>query len=89
MTNTSHTPGPWFIKKATKLSHIHGGNPECSSLVVAGVQDEANARLIATAPDLFKALQRIELTLADEQCITRIENARAYARAAIAKAKGE
>lgn len=52
---TQCTPGFWFIKKARKLSHIHGGNVNCSELVVAGVENDANARLISAAPELLEA----------------------------------
>lgn len=81
------THGHWFIKKARKLFHIHGGNVNCSELVVAGVENEANARLIAAAPELLKALELLEsMVLAsgwkEQQCL-------AMARKAIAKAKGQ
>lgn len=46
---TQHTPGPW----ATNSCIIFEDN---TSITIATVKEEANARLIAAAPDLLKAL---------------------------------
>ena len=43
--------------------------------------DEANARLIASAPELLSALERLVHPMADDEDLD-------YARAIIAKAKG-
>ena len=45
------------------------------------VHDEANARLIAAAPDLLLALERLAHPMADDEDLD-------YARGIIAKAKG-
>lgn len=46
------------------------------------VHDEANARLIASAPDLLAALERLTHPMADDEDLD-------YAREVIAKAKGQ
>jgi hypothetical protein len=96
MTQT-HTPGPWFFHRDELL---HDGRPNGSLHLVADVDqegngldwqtNEANARLIAAAPDMLEALRRLE-------AMVRIlppdmdapDSALAQARAAIAKATGE
>lgn len=74
---TQHTPGPWyvFVEKhnwgftphVTTSPEPKGGAPICTFNGLAyrdGSETEANARLIAAAPDLFDALsdllERIE-----------------------------
>ena len=63
---TSHTPGPWIIRKGDEWTHDvvtqHGdlpdGSPSCWTVASAnGLRDEVkeNARLIAAAPDLLEA----------------------------------
>lgn len=67
----AHTPGPWRHVKAERLSHdapgfdqivspggILGGTPEEPCWVIDGEIDyEPDARLIAAAPRLLKALK--------------------------------
>jgi len=92
---SNHTPGPWEIKRhfdpgykfisAPKHSHLaqvvwcmedEGRSPAC----------EANARLIAAAPELLEVLEE----LADQyQYVHEFDAFYERARAAIAKAKGE
>jgi len=68
-----HTPGPWRSKKARTLIHVQGDSPICEISVSANhihedspgakasyiATQEANARLIAAAPDLLDALQAL------------------------------
>lgn len=91
---TKHTPGPWTADPARVI------RAECSALplpyVIAmalGDEDvgpgagDANARLIAAAPDLLKALRN----LLDWNCAIDPDtdcDEMAAARAAIAKATG-
>ena len=87
---TKHTPGPWWIDDrrvadgALQVQAQHRG--EGSSYCVASVNGwevpEANARLIAAAPELLAALLEIE----DHHNET--EDWREIARSAIKKAKG-
>lgn len=69
MTHTHHTPGPWRFQSgrgAVKRFHVQaaGGyqiacTPEISRCESEAAGQEANARLIAAAPDLLGALESI------------------------------
>lgn len=88
----SHTPGPWrVINAAPRADHT-------TSYLLSGHEwdnAQANARLIAAAPDLLAALDSI-LSVSDhdgygartDAQIPMLRAALAQARAAIAKAKG-
>jgi hypothetical protein len=96
MTNTKpqHTPAPWVKHKRKN----NGGNYDikAGSISVACVyypewgydapkddnESEANARLIAAAPELLNALQRLTHPQADDSDLT-------YALEVIKQAKGE
>lgn len=60
---TKHTPGPWEIihteKNPGKVDQIHVGKPDYTvcRVMAYGENAMANARLIAAAPDLLKALK--------------------------------
>lgn len=98
---TKYTPGPWSVVK--HVHDADGAAYESFSIIEAGheknweswtlaglchtTQDEANARLIAAAPELLEVL---------ENCLGNINPERGFAdeleeeiRAAIAKARGE
>ena len=90
---TNHTPGPWaFIESndARIPDRITSatGSPVASGSIGINRHD---ARLIAAAPDLLRALQ----TIADsepfdgESFVCDFETLRGVARAAITKATGE
>lgn len=91
---SAHTPGPWFISEQYRKLHgidsvlvasrIENGAPGIARVFVAGLgsQFEANARLIAAAPELLEALETIITSTAPRRSLVRI------ARAAIAKARG-
>lgn len=86
---SKHTPGPWNIDKDDSGNGV-SANVNGSRYWITGViqepgkefSDEANARLIAAAPDLLEALQNI---VESGLSTSRIS----AARAAIAKATGE
>jgi hypothetical protein len=85
---TKHTPGPWLVEGRTVYALNDDGYNRFSALVqdahTPGDELEANARLIAAAPELLEfALLFLERNGADETWMT------AQARAAIAKARGE
>lgn len=62
MADTKHTPGDWSVGERDvtvdghPLAVIGGSRPR---IIVAYVNDEANARLIAQAPALLEALKEI------------------------------
>jgi len=116
MSNAKHTPGPWHI--ATGNSHrdfnrwsVRAAKHPCGNggvFPIANVNyttleiGQANARLIAAAPELLGALQRIEKRIAyyasladgeapniEQWSYTDQSGDVAFARAAIAKATGE
>lgn len=102
MTKAKNTPGPWIVKQTSS------GNPfvyeGATGKTVAGValvkkdcdreESEANARLIAAAPELLAALERTADVLEyynENKGPTRdsaLCDLFAIARAAIAKARG-
>ena len=57
----SHTPGPWTVETGAEYGYFY-----IDEIADALIKDdykslfEANARLIAAAPDLLEALERIE-----------------------------
>jgi hypothetical protein len=110
--STKHTPGPWFVKKTAMScfidARIGGGMLQevawCGQTATPEHMD-ANARLIAAAPDLLEALNRLLITA---ECVKRqadnsgktpytdwrsavddLTKVSDKARAAIAKATGE
>jgi hypothetical protein len=71
MSATKHTPGPWFYRRGDEWTHdvvtLHGELPDGSTncWTVASInkqrepEHEANARLIAAAPELLEELENI------------------------------
>ena len=96
MTNTQHTSGPWkAMKNATGGFIIMAAD-----LILAWVPgktkaQQANAHLIATAPELLEALELWQSAYTNPDLLGQGElsllraNASDKARAAIAKARGE
>jgi hypothetical protein len=80
MKNTLHTPGPW--KHDPNWGIIKHGKSEICALHSGNL---ANARLIASAPDLLVALESL---LKSSEVFGRFD-AQLDAREAIRKAKGE
>ena len=84
MTN-KHTPGPWRLEKYTDRLRVQN----TAGVNVAEVIDQNAGPLLAAAPELLAALERVM------EChrlkISLVTNAGAVeqARAAIAKAKGD
>ena len=91
-----HTPGPWVIERVDKQYYdSHTGQPsstlswmniDSGGRTVASAHSftenmEANARLIAAAPEMLEALQEIE------RGVSTLDAARIAAKA-IAKATG-
>ena len=89
-----HTPGPWSYRDVTTegtkvYAKIVSGKTDVgfsgAYKILPEAEADANARLIAAAPDLLKALGII----ANTDCATQREvRIAAIARAAISKAQG-
>ena len=82
---TDHTPGPWTPMGLDDGTWIIGRGPNFVP-PFAWATEEADARLIAAAPDLLAALERIATEGHEPERLGF--QAKAIARAAIAKAKG-
>ena len=99
-SHPSHTPGPWHVEigpDRLAVRRITAFDQSRYPYVARSVCDlparedaeedaalEADARLIAAAPEMLQALERIDANAAES-----VEWIRRVAREAIAKAKGE
>ena len=88
---TNHTPGPWIAKErhANYRDWVVLAETACGQRRVDGKDgtfSEADARLIAAAPDLLFALEWLSSPEAIEGDGVNLEAALAAARKAIAKA---
>ena len=91
----AHTPGPWTFAKGKHRIEVRT-TPSLS--YAFSLSDEANARLISAAPDMFAELERTEASLTAILCSRVIDSTtstwlelrrnRDAIRAAIAKARG-
>ena len=94
-TSHAHTPGPWDVEPKGSRHFVDGADGlTVAYLDRAGVRErseiEANARLIASAPELIDALEAVLPDL-EHYVATHgpgPDKRLALARAAIAKAKG-
>jgi hypothetical protein len=91
-TAVAHTPGPWAVSDNHGKRYIEPvGDNEPVAQITKGPNSEANARLIAAAPELLEALvvmcREFELKIPDHCNADWYEEFNA-ARAAIAKATG-
>lgn len=105
MSDTKHTPGPWKFDDHLGCRPIKGGKSgshrqaqykevACTVGLHDDDEDRANARLIAAAPELLKALEALvwvadSMDSAPIAASVRLETAYEEAKAAIAKARGE
>lgn len=93
---TKHTPGPWFVDLSAwpwgEVEIRTDARPQ-SGLLIATVHPQqdtgANAHLIAAAPAMLEALERIESFAADVHPDSYRAFVRHTCRAAIARARGE
>lgn len=100
---THHTPGPWTVQPNSRTVgrgawiHDETGN---NVALACGTSDEnanANAHLIAAAPELYEALEKIVIDEENRRKSLRTNSPAAQfsdkrlaaARAALAKARGE
>jgi len=97
--NTTHTPGPWIIRHLTGFPLMIATQPDAdgfgepiadTSRHMLPAQAQANARLIAAAPDLLAACRRISKALrnAPHETQNAYQGIWADIDAAIAKAEG-
>jgi hypothetical protein len=90
MQSPLHTPGPW-------RSHGAGGEIHGNSRVVATMcwcsgmhdEDEANARLIAAAPDMLAALNAIRVWMKNHDRSEHEQKIYDAIRVVIARAEGQ
>lgn len=53
-----HTPGPWAVEDINGVPHVYAkGREEAVARIVSG---DADARLIAAAPELLEALKKVQ-----------------------------
>jgi hypothetical protein len=76
-----HTPGPWKYLRTSGFDY--GSTAYWVPGICGNVKDEANARLIAAAPDLLEALQHLMVAHGEQ-----LDYAFQQAQEAIAKATG-
>ena len=92
MTQVKHTPGPWVAEDYAGagsvpwyvVPHDHKG----TIAALTGLDAEANARLIAAAPDMLEALQAL-VSANNSTDGMAMRKAWGKADAAIARATGE
>ena len=97
MTTYKHTPGPWTFAPLSTASRfratqqeerfgIYADTAPEGHRMPAEAQGEANARLIAAAPDLLEALEALVF---DFDSHSTADESISRARAALKKARGE
>lgn len=94
MTQTQHTPGPWQYWPSIGQVNRPGDPNQICNIPPNGDkkpadENDANARLIAAAPELLEALEMV-VNIATHPKATKadIKRIAEEARAALAKAKG-
>jgi len=88
---TTHTPGPWHLRERPNSGGGHFVEPGIATVHGSGRIPDANARLIAAAPDLLAALEMAVRYLPSVQVDGIVQDTAALktAKDAIAKAKGK
>ena len=76
----THTPGPWHYVTGVDGAVVYTG-VTIATIPIDALGWLSNAHLIASAPDLLSALERLAHPMADDEDLD-------YAREVIAKAKG-
>lgn len=84
----AHTPGPWIAKAGIGRWNVTTASPprtfNICSINSDRIEQEANARLIAAAPDLLEALKELLFDAFEDAHPDAVKRA----RAAIARATG-
>lgn len=107
MTQSKHTPGPWEVhsnnsgwsgnqalgsRETTYIINRHKRGVHLSDEMHPNEEQQANAALIAAAPDLLEALKNLRAEVTEYFCGTRpkfLDPAMSKAFCAIAKAEGK
>lgn len=88
-----HTPGPWGYEMDDYVTQVFVIDRDPGRLVIAEVNEqpeqEANARLMAAAPELLAALKRAEQAIHSEYCSTKCHAECVAVTDAIKKAEGQ
>lgn len=84
MSDSKHTPGPWVV--SSYRNSINGATGSSVAFLPIGGEMNANARLIASAPELAEALEIVLGYLIDDGPVRTEDGAIAVARAALKKA---
>ncbi len=96
--NTKHTPGPWKYDETWALIHAEHGSEIAAVHAARGTRGEAqaNAHLIAAAPDLLAALEAFADNVSDDEddypdyeAYKQTKRLEKQAREAIAKATAQ
>ena len=87
---TSHTPGPWEVFESHAGTYVIDSAEQSAVCRIEWcLEDEANARLIASAPEMLDALKRLCSKFGvDDNGSPRDWTEWREARAVIAKAEG-
>jgi hypothetical protein len=87
MSEVKHTPGPWtFDGPPDSIIVWCGPDERVAFILTSDGPAEANARLIAAAPELYAALERLERTVRIlPSDMDEPDSPLAQARAALAK----
>jgi hypothetical protein len=98
MTDATHTPGPWLLdgdkictRRGNEIARITRYGAWLDVGTPYGLKNpigDANARLIAAAPDLLAACEEMAAQLGGGNDYTKWEDAKAKLLVAIAKAQG-
>lgn len=90
-----HTPGPWKVGNSHSnyiINHQYGdgswGYLMSLSSVVHGEAEEANAKLIAAAPELLEALERVSTFFESSESYSQEWRLKQELGLVIAKARG-
>jgi hypothetical protein len=92
-SRAKHTSGPWYTRhgQISSETSAHGctiANCNATAKGISQAEVDANARLIAAAPEMFEALKRLTAWHGNPGSLADLDGARETARAALAKAEG-
>jgi hypothetical protein len=82
--DTKFTPGPWYLSSHTSFIRAEGPKGFNICAIEEQVEWPGNAHLIAAAPELYEALEKMA-----NAHHAGADELRSFARAALKKARGE